>query len=422
MRILFLTNYYPPFEVGGYEQLCRDVAERLAGRGHMTEILTSDRGIGQNAPPLAPGVYRLLRLSPDYEARFGMGLQFFTSRRQAEAHNLRCLREVARAFEPDVIFIWNIEGLPRSIAVEAECLAGVAVVYWLAGYSPAAPCEYWRYWSSPALKPVVRPFKSLVGKMALPMLRREGKPVRPQMRYVAAVSEYVRSKGLADGTLPAHTRVIYNGVEVQTFYRPVPVDPGGPLCLLLAGRVSADKGVHTAVEAIGYSASELGIRTVHLTVAGSGPAAYLKELQALARRFDIEDMVTFLGWLPREEMPDLMSRCHVLLLPTVHEEPFARVVLEAMAAGLAVVGTLTGGTGELLRHEVTGLAFAAGDSRDLARQVQRLVVETGLRYRLARQGQELAMERFSLESMVDNIECFLAEASDGRQDTSRVIT
>ena len=42
MRVLFLSNYYPPFEVGGYEQLCRDVAERLAERGHTVAVLTSD--------------------------------------------------------------------------------------------------------------------------------------------------------------------------------------------------------------------------------------------------------------------------------------------------------------------------------------------------------------------------------------------
>jgi len=45
LRILFVSNYYPPYEVGGYEQLCRDVAMRLAERGHQIQGLTSERGV-----------------------------------------------------------------------------------------------------------------------------------------------------------------------------------------------------------------------------------------------------------------------------------------------------------------------------------------------------------------------------------------
>jgi len=105
--------------------------------------------------------------------------------------------------------------------------------------------------------------------------------------------------------------------------------------------VSEDKGVHTAVEAIGRLARDYQIRNVHLYVAGSGPAAYQTSLQQIVQQYGIEEMVSFLGWLPRDAMPDLMAKCQGLLLPTIHQEPFARVVLEAMASGLAVVGTLT---------------------------------------------------------------------------------
>jgi len=410
VRLLFLTNYYPPYELGGYEQLCRDVATCLARRGHVVEIVTSDRRAGQTTRLLEPGVHRVLRLSPDYEARLGPAFQFFVARRRAEDHNRCCLRELVAAFAPDAIFVWNIEGLPRSIALEAESLPPAVAAYWLAGHSPAAPDEYWRYWSHPARNPVVRPVKSMLGWVALAILRREGSPLRPQMRHVAVVSEFLRAKGLSDNTLPAHTRVIYNGVEIEAFCRPVPVDLQGPLRLLVAGRLSADKGVHTALEALGYLGCEPGGRMARLTVAGSGPAGYLEELQALVRKLDIEDSVTFLGWLPREKIPDLMSQSHALLLPTVHQEPFARVVLEAMAAGLVVVGTPTGGTGELLRHEVTGLTFEPGDCRDLARQIRRLVEEPGLLQRLAERGQRMVVERFSMERMVDNLEVFLQDA------------
>jgi hypothetical protein len=45
LRILLVSNYYPPYEVGGYEQLCRDVAMRLAEREHQIQGLTRERGV-----------------------------------------------------------------------------------------------------------------------------------------------------------------------------------------------------------------------------------------------------------------------------------------------------------------------------------------------------------------------------------------
>jgi glycogen(starch) synthase len=410
LRILLISNYYPPYEVGGYEQLCRDVAARLSDRGHAIHVLTSNHGLDGRSQPDEPAIHRLLEISPDYGARLGPAWQFMFARRQAETRNRECLRSLVQQFQPEVICIWNLQGLPRSLAVEAESLSNVGVAYWLAGYSPAEPDEYWLYWSASTINPAISPIKQLLSSAALSILRNEGQPIHPQMQHVAVVSEFMRNKGIADGSLPSYAQVIYNGVEIERFYRPVQTDLDGPLSLLQAGRVSEDKGVHTAVEAIGRLARDYQIRNVHLYVAGSGPAAYQAFLEQIVQQYGIEEMVSFLGWLPRDAMPDLMAKCQVLLLPTVHHEPFARVVLEAMASGLAVTGTLTGGTGELLQHEVTGLSFAAGDSGDLAKQIGRLAQDSALRIRLATQGQRLVCERFDLERMVDAIERLLAEA------------
>jgi glycogen(starch) synthase len=413
LRVLFLSNYYPPYEVGGYEQLCRDVADRLTGRGHAVAVLTSDRGVTQGQEGAEPGVARVLRIQPQFGARRGPAVQFFLTRRQTEAHNRRACRDVIRQFRPDAIFVWNLEGLPHELAVDAEATPGAAVAYWLAGITPAEPDSFWRYWTqTPGKRSSLRSVKDLVSRVALAQMRHEGKPVRPQMRHVAVVSEYMRRKGLAENTLPAHAEVIYNGVETDLFYRPVPPPTAPPpINLLLAGRVSADKGVHVAVEAVGKLAQARPQRDYRLIIAGSGPADYLEQLQRLVASYSVEELVSFPGWLPRERMPDLMRRCHLLLLPTVHQEPFARVTLEGMAAGLAVIGTLTGGTGELLRDGSNGLACKADDSQDLAGQIGRLLNDPPLRHRLASRGQEMVLEQYSMEHMVERVEDLLGRAA-----------
>lgn len=412
MRILFVTNYYPPYEVGGYEQLCRDVAIRLEARGHEVAVLTSDRGMDQTEALDEPGVYRLLGILPQYGTRVGPAAQFFLARRSIEARDRNTYRGFANEFAPEVVFIWNLEGLPYELAVDAESQPGTAVVYWLAHYSPAQPDAYWRYWSQlPARRTWLGLPKRLLARVALAQLRREGKPVRPRMSHVAVVSEWMRRKGLAEGTLPEHTEVIYNGVETELFHRPVPQpDQKPPITLLLAGRVSPDKGVHVAIEAVAKLAHARSQRDFCLVIAGDGPADYLKELQRSVARHRITDLVCFLGRVPRERMPAIMHSSHILLLTAIYPEAFARVTLEAMAAGLAVIGTLTGGTGEILQDGVNGLTCPAQDSTALARHMGRLIDDPELRCRLAWQGQTLVLERYTLEHMVNRVEDLLRRA------------
>lgn len=412
MKILFISNYYPPYEVGGYEQLCRDVVDRLATRGHQIQVLTASYGTERGLHTDDPSIQRILRLVPDYHAKLSAGLQFFLTRRRDEKHNRACLRAQVQEFDPDVIFIWNLYGLPKSIALEAES-SSTGVAYWLAGESPAEPDEFYHYWQRTGHSPFARLGKGLAGRLALAILKAEKQP-RPSMAHVGIVSEYLRQQGLAAGTLSAHTQVIYNGVELHLFQQAVRSQFDGVLAILQAGRVSADKGTHTTIEALGRLAQQ-GVTQVRLLVAGSGPADYAEQLRRSVEQHHIEDRVTFLGWQPREQMPSIMAQSQVLVLPTENQEPFARVVLEAMASGLTVISTLTGGTGEIVKHGQTGLTFPAGDSTALAQQIKCLIDDQALRIRLAQNGQDLVLERFSLERMVENCERLLAEAQADRR-------
>lgn len=412
MRVLILTNYYPPYEVGGYEQLCRDVAERLTQRDHKTFVLTSDRGTRDQKHVIEESnVYRVLTIQPDYTRRLNAAWQFFLTRSWAERHNLRWLHKVLAQVRPDVVFVWNIQGLTRRMVLDAEAAVGVKVAYWLAGYSPAEPDEFWHYWmAQPKVRSHLGHLKAKLRQIALARMRREGQPMRPVMAHVAVVSHFMRRKGLAEGTLPDHTQVIYNGVEVEQFVHPVRPRGQEPLQLLQAGRLSEDKGAHTAIEAVGYLVQEHGLCDVHLTVAGSGRPDYQTRLNELIERFGIGNFVTMTGWLPRTEIPALINQSHILLLPTPHPEPFARVVLEAMAGGLGVVAANTGGTSEIVHHGKTGLLFPADDSHSLAAELLRLAQDDDLRQQLAVNGQQIVREQFSMEHMVDEIEIFLKQA------------
>ena len=106
-------------------------------------------------------------------------------------------------------------------------------------------------------------------------------------------------------------------------------------------------------------------------------------------------------------MPALLQQFDALVFPSIYEEPLARMTQEAMASGLVVVGTTTGGTAEILRDGETGLTFAPEDADALADQVVRLVSDPDLRRRLVQTGRQTVQEKFTLDRMVGDIDAYL---------------
>jgi glycosyltransferase involved in cell wall biosynthesis len=119
--------------------------------------------------------------------------------------------------------------------------------------------------------------------------------------------------------------------------------------------------------------------------------------------------VTFHGPVSKDEMPAILEQFDVLIFPSIYEEPLARMTQEAMASGLVVVGTTSGGTKEILKDGETGLTFPPEDANGLAKQITRLLADPGLRCRLGQAGRQTVLENFTLEKMVNKIEAYLIE-------------
>jgi glycosyltransferase involved in cell wall biosynthesis len=81
--------------------------------------------------------------------------------------------------------------------------------------------------------------------------------------------------------------------------------------------------------------------------------------------------------------------------------------MEAMAAGLLVIGSEVGGQLEMLHNGRTGLTYQAGDAEGLADCIEHAASEPELRRRLAKSGQEMILERFTLTRMGDDVESWL---------------
>ena len=178
--------------------------------------------------------------------------------------------------------------------------------------------------------------------------------------------------------------------------------------LLYAGQLIPQKGVHTAIAALGMLVQGPNGLDLTLTVAGGGlDLQYQQSLRDLASRLGISDRVSFAGQIPRAELVETYAAHDVLVFPSEWDEPFAITPLEAMAAGLAIVGTITGGSGELLRNRETALTFVTGDGADCARAVSELCGDQQLYDEVRLNGEREVKNKHTLGAMVATVEAEL---------------
>lgn len=404
MNLLFLTNLFPPLGNGGYEQWSQEAALGLIRRGHRVVVLTGRHG----RESLHHRDPEWVRRELFFEMAFGTrshSLAFFTRREADEAANLTCFEQAAAELHPDAVMIWGMWNLHRSLAARAEALFPGRVLYYFGDYWPALPSQHRFFWDSPARSWTTRLPKTLLKPLAGRVLARM--PVPPlALERGLFPSRFMQEEYARRGIRVSYPAVIPGAVETGRYTDPAlperrPRD--GELSLLAAGRLSPEKGLDTAVAALGELARR-GVSGVRLVIVGSGERGYAAELQAAAARIAPGASIDFHPPVPKEAMPHLYREFEVFLFPSRWEEPFGRTLVEAMASGMVVIGTATGGAAEILEHGVNGLVFPPGDASSLADAIQRLLDEPGLGDRLASAGRTLALSRFDIEDMVSGIE------------------
>ena len=109
----------------------------------------------------------------------------------------------------------------------------------------------------------------------------------------------------------------------------------------------------------------------------------------------------------------MYARSNTLVFPSVFEEPFGKVQIEAQAASLAVVRSAVGGYADMLEDEVNGLLFKPNDAEDLARQLYVLQGKPDFWARLAAQGQADAY-RFTTRNCVELLETIMVAMLEKR--------
>ena len=390
MRILVLSNLYPPRVLGGYELVCEGVVDHLREAGHRVEVLTA----AGDPVPGQEHVRRELTLyidggapeEPHPALRFGN-----------EVADHRALRDVD---DWDVALVFHPVGLAKSLLTALHERGPVGYVLgdvwpawdlandtWLGRLHPEGP---------PGTPPEgVRRLKhpSLVARALAPLARRRGVPTEWPDLFARghwwANSEWTLAQLTEGKGLPlADPRVIRHGIPLEEFPRRA-AEPGGRR-LLYVGRISPQKGIDVALDALGR------LDGAELTLVGAPDPAYAASL-SLPPGAELRDPV------PRAQLAAIYAEHDVVLFPVLWNEPLGLVPLEAMAVGVPVIATGTGGSSEYLAHERNCLLVEPGDADALAAAAGRVLADAELRRTLVANGRETA-EANSMDATAAGIE------------------
>lgn len=168
--------------------------------------------------------------------------------------------------------------------------------------------------------------------------------------------------------------------------------PPGRFMVGLFGRIEPAKGQHVLVDAVGLLKSH----GVHAVLFGEPMRpAHLEALRAQIVRLGLLERVYYYGF---HSSPAEIMGCFDCIVLTTYNETFGLVLVEAMRAGVAVVGTAAGGVPEIIEDGVSGLLVPPGDPAALAAAIERLERDPVLRRRLAACGKNVADQRFNEEN------------------------
>lgn len=347
MRILMLDNEYPPLG-GGMGTANEALLRQFAPRQDMEiDLITSALG------------------SRSEEVQFSERIRFYkvpvrnqnlhhSSNRELIAYAAQAARlavQLQRRRPYDMCFAWS--ALPAgAVARWVQWRTGLPYMVWVSG--PDIPGYEQRY---RRLYPVL-----------LPLLRTTWRHATP---LIAKCREEVDLIHASDPGVPV--TVIPNGVELGAFRPGPPIPDDGPLNVLCVARLIERKGQPHLIEAVKRLSDEGLDVVVNLVGTGDSLDAY----QALTRQLGVQQRVKFVGYVPREAIPEHYAAAHVFALPSFYEG-MALAALEALSAGLPLVVTRTGGTADLVEEGVNGLTYEWGDVATLTAHLRRLATDRAL--------------------------------------------
>ena len=353
MHLLVANNIYPPIAAGGAELIVAYLCEEMVARGHrVTVVSTCGPEMEPNPVEQRNGV-EVIRFFPrnlywsfEREGQSGARKALWHLRDAWNRDAGRRFAAVLQQSRPDLLHTHLIDGLSASIWASAR-RRGMKVVHTAHDYHLLCPRAFlltrsWRICTHPTLP--CRAFRHFhLGTTRA-------------VDLFTSPSRFLLDLHQRAGLRSADAAVVRNGIPLPA--RMPRARNGGPTRFVLLARLTVEKGIEVALQAMAALPPEA---EVELVIGGRGA------LEGRVREAAAADpRIRFLGYVSGEEKHALLSQADHLLLPSLWYENAPVVILEAAAYGLGVIGSDIGGIPEFVRPGQTGWLVPPGDARALA--------------------------------------------------------
>lgn len=419
MKILIVSNLYPPHYMGGYELRCASVAKALREAGHEVRVMTSRYGLDPEQQRAlrdreVAGI-RVQRVLGQYHhgPQAPIGRPYFLGVVGPQLQDVRQFVRVLDEFQPDLVNWWGISGLtkallpvPRMRSIpDLFCIDDDWIIEEQSRGEPGERLSWTPHWRTDDKPWYWRPFLVWVLEKWKKNLLKKGIPTSP-VRFCPTkacfVSNFLKTEYEAAGIVFPSVEVIYGGVSVAEFLfrREITGQSREPLRLLYVGQITRDRGLHTAIEALS-SLSREARSLASLTVVGdSCDTKYLGEIRERVLELGLSERVIFTGKKPYGRMAQIYRLHDLLIAPSLRKEGLPFTMMEAMLSGCAVVTTGSGGAMEIARLGDLPL-FPKGDALALSRFLEEMIANRQALDVIAKRGQDVALREFTSDRMVD---------------------
>lgn len=416
MRILLATDAFPP-NCGGSGWSTWELARGLRARGHAITLVQPRPG--------TPDGPRLREYDGFIVHEFGLTAPNVPYLRNY-IKNERLTRQLRTWMEPlareqriELLHAQHVLTAPATVHLGRDLR--VPTVVTVRDYWPVC------YWSDLIIDPAdrhlcprcsvtnmtrcVRPRAGAAWPLALPLIPyMRANLLRKRTALASADAIVAVSSTIADDLRSRAPEIATTRLE--TIPNPVSLDslreaaaapaPLGGAFAVYVGKLAPNKGAGWLVDV----ARRAGLR-MPLVIVGDGPDRTRLEADARAAGLDVR----FVGWQARDQALTWLAHATLVVFPSHGPESLSRVLLEAGALGRAIAAMNTGGTRDIIQHDVTGLLSSSPEG--LADDVARLAADAGLRSRLGAAARAHVEATFEASRVVARVEALYAEVVRG---------
>ena len=376
MKILVISNYYPPHYLGGYELACFDTVKFLRQKGHKVSVLTGD----YKSSECENDIYRKLSYidykSPSYKNKYNI-----------EEFNYHVTENIIQITKPDIIYIWSLRLISLSPlwAIEKTKIKKIFEIgdFWMKGFL-----------NNNFFSKLKRGIKNL-----LPFGISKEVSISPAICISNWMVDIMKKQYgsqkihvVPNGTHISKKRCIYKDDSIMKY--------------MFCGRIDYSKGLDMAIKALS-TLKDNGYSDFEFHIYGDGDNTYLKKCLKMIDVLNLQDQVFYHGKL--NNLVEAYKQNHVLLMPTRIPESFGLVLIEAMSYGVVSIAPDNYGPKEIIEDSKNGILFKQNDQNSLDEKIQRIHNNWDFMKILRINGFEKVEQKYNINIVKDKIEQLLIE-------------